>query len=537
MEMSKAERLNERVSELLAAAVQRVLEAVRDTVQEYEEKSTRTQRENERLRRRVQELQEQLDRDTAVSHITAQLTVSPSPTSARQKKASPGGQSNPLASKDKTSFKEEPHNDSQSAVFPAEIKTELEHSDYPGAEEPVLEPVLQNTYYPCEHLQFQASQNEPDFPVVPPCNNNNNITNTTAETLDTFVEHFPFEEERCCCLLLLIYRSSNASKLERLNCRVVKLLTAAVQEVMEAVRETVSEYQEKTSRTQRENEKLRLKLQDTLKELEKEREVSRLAAVSLSINRPSVESPQTADTQHVFCLNQDSVVKADAEPEAVCDLQVAFTLPDTPRTEQVNTSDLYCNSKETQRSTCASGASLCMDIKTEPVASECSQQQEQQIPQVVVSMVEDLNEQSIRQDNISSSLYIQSNLSALGRCVGNRWSAVSSLQTQRHSPRDEEHHVCRVCGKTFSRVGNLRIHQRCHTGEKPYRCLVCGRCFSQAGDLKKHKRVHTGEKPYCCVQCGKRFSRGENLKRHQKIHMGDRYRRQTLWKDNHGLAI
>lgn len=66
--MSKAERLNERVSELLTAAVQRVLEAVRDTVQEYEEKSAKTQRENERLRRRVQELQDQLDRDSAGTH-------------------------------------------------------------------------------------------------------------------------------------------------------------------------------------------------------------------------------------------------------------------------------------------------------------------------------------------------------------------------------------------------------------------------------------------------------------------------------------
>lgn len=66
--MSKAERLNERVSELLTAAVQRVLEAVRDTVREYEEKSAHTQMENERLRRRVQELQDQLDRDTAGRH-------------------------------------------------------------------------------------------------------------------------------------------------------------------------------------------------------------------------------------------------------------------------------------------------------------------------------------------------------------------------------------------------------------------------------------------------------------------------------------
>lgn len=52
------------------------------------------------------------------------------------------------------------------------------------------------------------------------------------------------------------------SKLERLNACVAKLLTDAVQEVLEVVKETVSEYQEKTARTQRENESLRKRLQE-----------------------------------------------------------------------------------------------------------------------------------------------------------------------------------------------------------------------------------------------------------------------------------
>lgn len=41
-----------------------------------------------------------------------------------------------------------------------------------------------------------------------------------------------------------------------------KLLTGAVQEVLEVVKETVSEYQQRTARTQRENESLRRRLQE-----------------------------------------------------------------------------------------------------------------------------------------------------------------------------------------------------------------------------------------------------------------------------------
>lgn len=61
------------------------------------------------------------------------------------------------------------------------------------------------------------------------------------------------------------------SKLERLNARVAKLLTEAVQEVLEVVKVTVSEYQAKTVRTQRENESLKRRLQELQEQISRDR--------------------------------------------------------------------------------------------------------------------------------------------------------------------------------------------------------------------------------------------------------------------------
>lgn len=56
--MTKIERLNIRVENVLFKAVKEVLEAVKETVTEFQEKTARTQRENQSLKRRLQELQE-----------------------------------------------------------------------------------------------------------------------------------------------------------------------------------------------------------------------------------------------------------------------------------------------------------------------------------------------------------------------------------------------------------------------------------------------------------------------------------------------
>ncbi|KAJ8364399.1 hypothetical protein SKAU_G00132300 [Synaphobranchus kaupii] len=74
--MSKIERLNARVAKLLTVAVHEVLEVVRETVSEYQEKTARTQRENESLRRRLQELQDKVKRGNIAGAQPAAFSVS-----------------------------------------------------------------------------------------------------------------------------------------------------------------------------------------------------------------------------------------------------------------------------------------------------------------------------------------------------------------------------------------------------------------------------------------------------------------------------
>ncbi|XP_062859319.1 zinc finger protein 180-like [Trichomycterus rosablanca] len=185
-EMNRVEQLNQRVQELLLVAVQQVLQVVKETVCEYEEKNLHTQRENQRLRRRVQELQNQLHKHSAVAQISAQISVPPPPACSRPEEPTAlrcVRQSHTMSATDAPSFKQEPPTDAQNASFPPEIKSELEPMSY----QPTEEPVPPNSFFPCASSHYPAPQNEPDFPPLAPCRN--------AETLDTFVEHFPFEQD------------------------------------------------------------------------------------------------------------------------------------------------------------------------------------------------------------------------------------------------------------------------------------------------------------------------------------------------------
>ncbi|KAK9966290.1 hypothetical protein ABG768_003410 [Culter alburnus] len=129
--------------------------------------------------------------------------------------------------------------------------------------------------------------------------------------------------------------------------------------------------------------------------------------------------------------------------------------------------------------------------------------------------------------------------------------------------------ICKICRKTFSTKGHLQRHSLVHQNETPFCCGSCGSHFKSKFHLKEHERLHTvrraedwseepldsqlshveiilqpdsvnvdtnprhstklslsdqgpGKYPFYCKICDRPFKRHKTMKNHMFLHQGDR---------------
>ncbi|KAJ8272669.1 hypothetical protein GJAV_G00092010 [Gymnothorax javanicus] len=130
----------------------------------------------------------------------------------------------------------------------------------------------------------------------------------------------------------------------------------------------------------------------------------------------------------------------------------------------------------------------------------------------------------LKEEAVGQCLYTEESRSEMGDAQQMRHelppvSRNDYLTSQVHQPVDWQRAVHEINMDPISSGSqNISVPWRCRKGEKPYICGQCEKRFDSFPDLQKHQQIHTAEKPHTCAHCEKQFRFRCNLIRHERIH-------------------
>ncbi|XP_060927869.1 zinc finger protein 260-like [Limanda limanda] len=342
--------------------------------------------------------------------------------------------------------------------------------------------------------------------------------------------------------LLQVDKGGGKARVPELRAMLTERLTAAGEEILTGLEETVAEYEERVEQSEREICRQRRLLDAVMQPVVRlHRAVCPADVQQLMVNKEEVppeqqqwsplvdqedpEPPHIKEEQEEPWTNQDG-----QQLQGLEEADIKFTLtPVAVKSEEdeenLKSSKLHPNETNETRADCGApeparnlGPDGHLQQSTEDKTEDSSETEESEADWMETREPQTgLNTRNNKQPLNDMGCKTEKKSFSCSEC-GQRFSHRSSLYNHMMIHTGEKPFSCAECGKTFSKRGNLNTHMMTHTGEKPFSCSECGERCSHRGDLNSHMRLHTGEKPFSCSECGKRFTHKCSLNAHMRSH-------------------